>query len=287
MLGQRAQGRAGKVALTVDANDARRCTPSSHALRPDMLQLHGTETAGAGGGGALAFRPAGDEGACRSPTRADLSPIRPLCQCRRLSDCSMPGRRAERHAPGRARQDLRLDAAGQPRSRTCRIMLSGGLDAGECRPRRCASPGRPGVDVSSGRRALRPAKRTPTRFAPLSARPVPPMHRSSAAERLQPHDRSAAAQFFPHRARTSAATSASMAAASSPRRLMPLILDLEKAYADAKADPAFQSEMDGHLAHYVGRPSPLVFRRAPDREIRRRQDLLQARRSSTTPARTR
>jgi len=41
--------------------------------------------------------------------------------------------------------------------------------------------------------------------------------------------------------------------------LMPLILELEKAYGEAKADPAFQKEMDGHLAHYVGRPSPLYF----------------------------
>jgi tryptophan synthase beta chain len=41
--------------------------------------------------------------------------------------------------------------------------------------------------------------------------------------------------------------------------LMPLILDLEQAYAAAKADPAFQREMDGHLAHYVGRPSALYF----------------------------
>src|SRR6476659_1896766 len=41
--------------------------------------------------------------------------------------------------------------------------------------------------------------------------------------------------------------------------LMPLILDLEKAYAQAKADPKFQKEMDGHLATYVGRPSPLYF----------------------------
>jgi tryptophan synthase beta chain len=41
--------------------------------------------------------------------------------------------------------------------------------------------------------------------------------------------------------------------------LMPLILDLEKAYADAKADPAFQSEMNGYLKNYVGRPSPLYF----------------------------
>ena len=41
--------------------------------------------------------------------------------------------------------------------------------------------------------------------------------------------------------------------------LMPLILDLEKAYAEAKADPAFRREMDGHLKNYVGRPSPLYF----------------------------
>jgi tryptophan synthase beta chain len=41
--------------------------------------------------------------------------------------------------------------------------------------------------------------------------------------------------------------------------LMPLILELEKAYAAAKADPAFQAEMGGYLTHYVGRPSPLYF----------------------------
>jgi tryptophan synthase beta chain len=41
--------------------------------------------------------------------------------------------------------------------------------------------------------------------------------------------------------------------------LMPLILDLEKAYAAAKADPAFQAEMNGYLKDYVGRPSPLYF----------------------------
>ncbi|MGE0751530.1 MAG: tryptophan synthase subunit beta [Variibacter sp.] len=41
--------------------------------------------------------------------------------------------------------------------------------------------------------------------------------------------------------------------------LMPLILDLEKAYKEAKADPNFQKEMDSYLKHYVGRPSPLYF----------------------------
>jgi tryptophan synthase beta chain len=41
--------------------------------------------------------------------------------------------------------------------------------------------------------------------------------------------------------------------------LMPLVLELEKAYAAAKADPAFNREMGGYLTHYVGRPSPLYF----------------------------
>jgi tryptophan synthase beta chain len=41
--------------------------------------------------------------------------------------------------------------------------------------------------------------------------------------------------------------------------LMPLILDLEKAYEDAQADPAFQEELDYLLEYYVGRPSPLYF----------------------------
>ena len=41
--------------------------------------------------------------------------------------------------------------------------------------------------------------------------------------------------------------------------LMPLILELEQAYAEAKRDPAFQAEMDVYLTHYVGRPSPLYF----------------------------
>ena len=41
--------------------------------------------------------------------------------------------------------------------------------------------------------------------------------------------------------------------------LMPLVLELDRAYAAAKADPAFQAELGGFLTHYVGRPSPLYF----------------------------
>lgn len=41
--------------------------------------------------------------------------------------------------------------------------------------------------------------------------------------------------------------------------LMPLVLELEAAYAAARIDPAFKRTMDGYLATYVGRPSPLYF----------------------------
>src|ERR1700730_18551020 len=42
-LGSRAQGRASKVALTVDADD-RTLSNIVEALQPDLLQLHGRET---------------------------------------------------------------------------------------------------------------------------------------------------------------------------------------------------------------------------------------------------
>jgi tryptophan synthase beta chain len=41
--------------------------------------------------------------------------------------------------------------------------------------------------------------------------------------------------------------------------LMPLILDVERAYDAAKRDPKFQPELDRYLKDYVGRPSPLWF----------------------------
>jgi tryptophan synthase beta chain len=41
--------------------------------------------------------------------------------------------------------------------------------------------------------------------------------------------------------------------------LMPLILDLEKAYDAAKEDPAFHAELKNLNTHYAGRPSPLYF----------------------------
>jgi tryptophan synthase beta chain len=41
--------------------------------------------------------------------------------------------------------------------------------------------------------------------------------------------------------------------------LMPLVLELERAYAEAKDDPAFKADIASYQKHYVGRPSPLYF----------------------------
>ncbi len=41
--------------------------------------------------------------------------------------------------------------------------------------------------------------------------------------------------------------------------LMPLILELEQAYKDAKADPAYAAEIADLQKHYVGRESPLYY----------------------------
>ncbi len=40
---------------------------------------------------------------------------------------------------------------------------------------------------------------------------------------------------------------------------MAALTELEKGYLEAKADPGYQSELQGYLRHYVGRPTPLYF----------------------------
>jgi tryptophan synthase beta chain len=43
-----------------------------------------------------------------------------------------------------------------------------------------------------------------------------------------------------------------------PEALMPACLELEAAFRDAWADPAFRAELDGVLASYAGRPTPVT-----------------------------
>jgi tryptophan synthase beta chain len=51
--------------------------------------------------------------------------------------------------------------------------------------------------------------------------------------------------------------------------LMPLVLDLEREYRAAQADPAFQAQFDELLEHYVGRPSPLYYAERLTEELRK------------------
>ena len=44
-----------------------------------------------------------------------------------------------------------------------------------------------------------------------------------------------------------------------PETLMAALLELDAAYAEAQADPAFHVELDGLLKDYCGRPTPLYF----------------------------
>ncbi len=46
-----------------------------------------------------------------------------------------------------------------------------------------------------------------------------------------------------------------------PETLMAALEELEQVYLKAKSDPTFESEMQGYLRHYVGRPTPLYFAR--------------------------
>jgi tryptophan synthase beta chain len=50
--------------------------------------------------------------------------------------------------------------------------------------------------------------------------------------------------------------------------LMPLVLELEREYRKAQADPAFEAAFDDLLEHYVGRPSPLYFAPRLTEELR-------------------
>jgi phosphoribosylanthranilate isomerase len=144
-LGGRVKGRAGKVALTVNANDET-LREIVELLRPDMLQLHGTETPervavvrSRFGLPVMKALPIAE--------RADLSPIRLYAN---VSDRLIFDARAPQEA-------TRPGGLGKPFDWTLLqgvdpgvpYMLSGGLDAGNV-AEALAVTGAPGVDVSSG-----------------------------------------------------------------------------------------------------------------------------------------
>jgi len=60
-----------------------------------------------------------------------------------------------------------------------------------------------------------------------------------------------------------------------PEILVPALEQVEGAFLDAREDPAFGAELDGLLAHYAGRPTPLTrCRNLPSNIYLKREDLL-------------
>ncbi len=144
-LGARVQGRAGKVALTVDANDETLLDIVA-ALRPDMLQLHGTESPER----VVAVRTRFGLPVMKAlpiAVRGDLSPIRLYAN---VADRLIFDARAPQDA-------TRPGGLGKPFDWTLLksidpgipFMLSGGLDADNV-AEAIAITQAPGVDVSSG-----------------------------------------------------------------------------------------------------------------------------------------
>jgi phosphoribosylanthranilate isomerase len=158
-LGERANGRAKKVALSVDATDAE-LERAIEALKPDMLQLHGKETPERVVAVRTRFRVPVMK-ALPIETRADLSPVHLYA---RVADWLLFDGRAPREATrpgglGKAFDWHLLEKLnpGVP------FMLSGGLDAANV-AEALAITRAPAVDVSSGVERA-PGEKDPAKIA--------------------------------------------------------------------------------------------------------------------------
>ena len=145
VLGSQAEGRALKVALTVNANDYLLSTIIA-ALKPDMLQLHGSETPER----VATLRSKFGLPVMKAlpiATRADLSPIREFARVadRLLFDARAPQEATRPGGLGKTFDWTLL--AGLKLNMP--YLLSGGLDAGNVAEALSVTRA-PGVDVSSG-----------------------------------------------------------------------------------------------------------------------------------------
>jgi phosphoribosylanthranilate isomerase len=144
-LGERVKGRAGKVALTVDATDEM-LGEIVEAVRPDMLQLHGSETPER----VVAVRTRFGLPVMKAlpvEDRASLSSIRLYANVANkiIFDARAPREATRPGGLGKA-FDWRLLEGIDP---GIPFMLSGGLDVGNVADALSITRA-PGVDVSSG-----------------------------------------------------------------------------------------------------------------------------------------
>jgi phosphoribosylanthranilate isomerase len=144
-LGARVKGRAGKVALTVDADEAT-LDAIVESLKPDLLQLHGDETPAR----VVAIKARYGLPAMKAiavKARADLALVPEYAKVAdRLLFDAPPPREATRPGGLGTPFDWRLLANLDP---GVPFMLSGGLDAGNV-AEALAVTRAGGVDVSSG-----------------------------------------------------------------------------------------------------------------------------------------
>ena len=271
VLGAQVRGRALKVALSVDADD-RELAAGIEALAPDLLQLHGRE---------MPERVAAVRARFGLPVmkalpiaaRADLAAIRLYDEVadRLIFDARAPREATRPGGLGRSfdwRLLENLDV-GVP------FLLSGGLDAGNV-AEALRITAAPGVDVSSG------VERSPGDKDPDRIRAF--VRAARAATGRAGHDEPNREQRMtvqrPNSFRTGPDERGHFGLYGGrfvAETLMPLILDLERAYAEAKNDPAFQAEMNGHLARLRRSADAALFRGAHDGASRRCEDLPQAR----------
>jgi phosphoribosylanthranilate isomerase len=144
-LGQRVKGRAGKVALTVDATDEM-LGEIVAALGPDMLQLHGTETPER----VAAIRARFGLPVMKALPIAEHADLAPIPLYAKVADQivfdARPPREATRPGGLGTPFDWRLLERVDP---GIPFMLSGGLDAGNVAEALSITRA-PGLDVSSG-----------------------------------------------------------------------------------------------------------------------------------------
>jgi phosphoribosylanthranilate isomerase len=144
-LGERVKGRAGKVALTVDADDAT-LAAIVEALKPDMLQLHGVEPPER----VTALRARFGLPVMKAVAIAERKDLARIDLYKKVADRLIFDSRAPQHA-------TRPGGLGTPFDWTLLkgvdpgvpYMLSGGLDAGNVAEALRITRA-PGVDVSSG-----------------------------------------------------------------------------------------------------------------------------------------
>ena len=175
MLGQRVKDGAGKVALTVDANDDTLLDIIA-ALKPDMLQLHGSETPDR----VVAVRTRFGLPVMKALPIADRKDLSPIRQYAQVVDRLIFDARAPKDA-------TRPGGLGKPFDWTLLkdinfgvpFVLSGGLDASNVLEALRITRA-PGLDVSSG------VERAPGEKDPEKIRAFIRAARAAAAELFSP-----------------------------------------------------------------------------------------------------